>query len=173
MITVERVKLGEIPQVKKVLSRTWKDTYGSFYSDEAIRKITSSWHSPKVLTAQAKDPKFYFAVAKDKKRNIVGLITVRKLSKDAAFMGRLYVDPSYQRKGIGMHLLKSALRHFSGIKTMKLECEKQNNKACAFYLKQGFKVVGEKGETVEGVTMKTVVMEKKFGRHKPQYNRGC
>lgn len=52
------------------------------------------------------------------------------------------------------------LNHFPDINVVFLECEKQNEKACKFYLKQGFKIIKEKEENIEGTVIKTVEMKK-------------
>lgn len=159
MITIEKVTREEIPELKQLLSYVWKDTYGELYPSEVIEKITSVWHDPKALAEQAADPDTFFAVAKEEGK-IVGLITVRKIDDITAFMSRLYIHPQHQRKGIGTQLMHAALNHFPSVKVLRLECEKQNDKACSFYTKQGFKIIGEKEEVVEGFHVKTVGMEK-------------
>ncbi len=159
MINIEKVPPEEILEVKNLLSYVWKDTYGALYPPDIIEKITSIWHDPKALVQQAANPDTFFAVAKEEGK-IVGLITVRKIDENTAFMSRLYIHPRHQRKGIGAHLMNAALKRFPSIKLLRLECEKQNDKACAFYTKQGFKIVGEKEEVVEGFPVKTVEMEK-------------
>lgn len=161
MITIEKVTQEEIPEVKQLLSYVWKDTYGELYPPDIIEKITSVWHDPKALAEQAADPNTFFAVAKEEGK-IVGLITARKIDDTTAFMGRLYIHPQHQRKGIGSQLMHAVLNHFPSVKVLRVECEKQNDKACSFYLKQGFKVTKEKEENIEGVTMKTVEMEKEL-----------
>lgn len=161
MITVEKVTREEIPEVKQLLSYVWKDTYGELYPPEVIEKITSVWHDSKALAEQAADPDTFFAVAKEEGK-IVGLITARKIDDTTAFMSRLYIHPHYQRKGIGTQLMHTALNHLPSVKVLRLECEKQNDKACSFYLKQGFKVTKEKEEIIGGIAMKTVEMEKEL-----------
>jgi len=148
MISISKVKLEDLPQAKELLSHTWKATYGSYYSDEQIEKVKKEWHNLENLTAQAKDPRTYFAVAKDDNHKIIGLITVLKIDDLTAFMGRIYIHPDYQSKGIGSELLNSAFEHFSTVEKFRVECEKRNNKACTFYLKRGFKIVEEKGNDV-------------------------
>ncbi|MBI4226469.1 GNAT family N-acetyltransferase [Candidatus Roizmanbacteria bacterium] len=162
MFTISQIEPDEIKAAKDVLSLTWRDTYEKYFSEEASEKITKKWHNPKFLTSLLKSSNVYFAKALDKKDNIIGVIIVRKNEGNALFLYSLYVHPHYQGKGIGSQLLNSALDHFSAGKKLRVECQKQNTKACGFYLKQGFKIVGEKDEEVEGVKMKTVVFEKKL-----------
>lgn len=161
MIIIDKVKPEEILKVKDLLSLTWKDTYGKNYSQEAIEKITSSWHDPKLLTAQAANPDIYFAAAKEDGK-ITGVITVRKVDENTARLNRLYIHPGHQGKGIGSKLMSSSLEYFSGVKKLQAQCEKKNGNACAFYLKKGFKIVGERDETIEGTKVQTVEFEKKL-----------
>ncbi len=161
MIEVQRAQVEEVPEIKRVLSSTWIDTYGEIYSEEAIQKITSRWHAPELLASQIQNPDFFFGVAKEN-GVIVGLTTVRKLDKETLFMYRLYISPDRQRQGIGSRLLDEALRIFPGIKRIKLEVEERNHKAISFYEKMGFKEVGRKVEEVEGEKRPLIEMEKKL-----------
>ncbi|MBI4170292.1 MAG: GNAT family N-acetyltransferase [Candidatus Aenigmarchaeota archaeon] len=163
MIKIQKVKLDEIPKAKRLLSYTWVDTYGSFFSKEAIRKITRVWHHPKTLAIQAKNPDIFFGVAKTEKGKIVGLVTVRKIKDSKIFMNRLYVHPKYQRKGIGKKLMDKAARHFRARK-IRLEVEEKNKKGLNFYLKNGFRKIRKKIEVIEGQKMITIVMEKRIKR---------
>lgn len=39
MITIHKVTQEDIPEVKQVLSHTWKDTYGSFLSQTGVYQV--------------------------------------------------------------------------------------------------------------------------------------
>jgi len=160
MITISQVTTKDIPLVKRLLSYTWNDTYSDFYPIKVIKKITSVWHDPKKLAQQAADQNIFFAMAKNEQGELIGLITIRKTDENTMFISRLYIHPEHQRKGIGTQLMQTALNYFPKLKLLKLECEKQNNKACSFYLKHGFKIIKEKEESIEGILIKTVEMEK-------------
>ena len=160
MITIHKVQQADIPEVKYVLSHTWKDTYGSFLSEKTIDKVTTIWHDPEALASQAQHPDTYFAIAKDTSGKIVGLITVRKIDDKAIFMNRLYIHPDHQRQGIGSKLYELAIKNFPTAKVMRLEVEEENKKGLSFYRKQGFGEVERKIDEIEGETLKTIVMEK-------------
>jgi ribosomal protein S18 acetylase RimI-like enzyme len=160
MITIEKVTAKDIPEVKQLLSYTWKDTYGSFLSAKIIEKVTTVWHNPEALRSQAENTAIYFAVAKDENRKIVGLITVGRFDKESLHLGRLYVHPEAQRQGIGSQLLTAALKAFPNTKVMRLEVEEENKKGVSFYHKQGFIEIERKLDEVEGEKMISIVMEK-------------
>ena len=161
---IEAIQPEDIPMVKNLLSETWKATYGKDYPPEVIEKITSDWHAPEKLLAQSRDKNIYFAAAKVD-RVIAGIITVRRNADNSLFMSRIYVDPRYQGQRIGTKLMESAFAYFPGATVMRLECEKQNTAACGFYLKQGFRKIKEKEETIKGITMKTVEYEKQLQKN--------
>ena len=127
-ITVQKVALDEIPQVKKLLSYTWSDTYGSFLSKRTREKVTAVWHHPEHLKARAQNPASYFATAQDETGKTVGLVTVRKISADTIFMNRLYVHPRHQRQGIGKHLLETAIKAFPAVRKLQLEVEEKQHR---------------------------------------------
>lgn len=162
MVTVQRARVEEVPEIKQVLTETWVDTYGTFLSQDTIQKVTTVWHDPQLLASQVEDPEVFFGVAKDEGNTILGLVTVRRLGDDAAAMSRLYVSPQYQRKGIGSRLLQASMVAFPGTRRLLLEVEEQNQKGLSFCRKQGFQEISRKEETVEGETLKVVEMERQL-----------
>jgi ribosomal protein S18 acetylase RimI-like enzyme len=160
MINIEKVTVKDIPEVKQLLSYTWKDTYGSFLSAKTIEKVTTVWHHPEALKSQAENPAIYFAVAKDENSRIVGLITVGRIDQKSVHMGRLYVHPDVQRQGIGSQLFTAALKAFPNAQVMRLEVEEENKKGVSFYYKLGFREVEVKIDDIDGEEMRGIVMEK-------------
>jgi ribosomal protein S18 acetylase RimI-like enzyme len=76
----------------------------------------------------------------EEKGLVIGFITAKedKDSESKAYMPELYIDSSYQRKGIGKKLLKKLQDKYSEI---TLSVYKQNNKAFHWYTKHDFKVI--------------------------------
>lgn len=66
--------------------------------------------------------------------NIKGFIAIQ-----GSYVDRLYVDPAFQRQGVGAALIQFAKEtHPTGI---ELRTHQQNKRACAFYEKLGFEAV--------------------------------
>ncbi|MCZ0938315.1 MAG: GNAT family N-acetyltransferase [Caldilineaceae bacterium] len=162
MISVQPANVDEVQKIKQVLSDTWIDTYSSFLPVEVIHKITSLWHSPEGLAAEIEDERVCFRVAKDDHGAILGLVTAGRPSDEVVYIGRLYVLPGHQRKGIGAKLLDACVTYFSGFQTLRLEVEAQNEKGMAFYRKQGFTETSRKEDEIEGISLVVVEMEKKI-----------
>ena len=159
-VTIHRAQPDDIPEAKQLLSETWIDTYGSYLSERAIQRVTSVWHDPKRLAAEAQHPQIYFAIAKEASGQIIGLTTVRQLDDEVIFMSRLYVHPTYQRKGIGAQLLHAAIEAFPGAKRLRLEVEAQNRKGRAFYRKHAFHEIGTRSISIEDDVLDGLVMER-------------
>ena len=66
-------------------------------------------------------------------------ITKGFIALQGSYIDRLYIDPVFQRQGIG-----SALLHFARKKHpagLELSTHQQNRRACSFYEKHGFEAV--------------------------------
>ena len=159
MITVQPAEVDEVQEIKQVLSDTWIDTYRAFMPLEVIHKITALWHKPETLATEIENNNVYFAVAKDEKGAILGLLTAGRRSHDIVSIGRLYVLPAHQRRGIGGQLLADCIATFPGTRQIRLEVEAENGKGLAFYRRAGFNELSRKQETIEGITLTAIEMQ--------------
>jgi ribosomal protein S18 acetylase RimI-like enzyme len=160
MISIERANVEDVPEVKQVLSETWRATYSSFLSQATINTVTSVWHSPNQLATEIQNPRIFFGVAKTSDGMIIALTTVGQISDDTIVLSRLYVHPQYQRQGIGRQLLQAGITTFPMARTIRLEVEKNNQSAYTFYHNHGFRETESKEERLEGDVIKVLVMEK-------------
>lgn len=160
MVSIERATVEDVPEIKQVLSETWRATYSPFLSPATIDTVTSVWHSPDQLAAEIQNPRIFFGVAKTENAAIVGLTTVGQITEDTVVLSRLYVHPEYQRQGIGSQLLRAGITAFPSVHTIRLEVEENNQSAYTFYYKHGFRETERKEEHVEGDVIKVQVMEK-------------
>ncbi|MBQ0710825.1 MULTISPECIES: GNAT family N-acetyltransferase [unclassified Ochrobactrum] len=75
-----------------------------------------------------------------------------------SFIGGLFVDPDVQGRGIGQILIHHALA-LKG--ELSLEVYADNERACRFYSRLGFKVAGERAEDDDGLPFRNIQMELK------------
>jgi ribosomal protein S18 acetylase RimI-like enzyme len=67
----------------------------------------------------------------------LGFASIKKVEGDSWFVNKLYVETTEQRRGMGRFLLEELIET-QGIKTMRLQVNRQNYKAINFYFKMGF-----------------------------------
>lgn len=164
MVIIERANIEDVPEIKRVLSETWIATYSPFLSQATINTVTSVWHSPKQLALEIQNPHIFFGVARIADGTMAGLTTMGQRTDDTIMLSRLYVDPQYQRHGIGSKLLHASIAAFPAARIILLEVEEHNQQAHAFYLRHGFRDMESKEERVHSDVIKVIVMAK----HLPQ-----
>lgn len=163
MITIAEAAVGDIPLIRRVLATTWRATYRSFLSDDAIDQVTSQWHSPEVLRREIDQSSTYVGIARSNEEGVVAMITAHETDR-LLFVSRLYVLPSLQRRGIGRLLLDASYAQFPRTRVVRLEVEEQNPHGRAFYRRLGFSEVERKSENVFGSLLQSIVMERDIVR---------
>jgi ribosomal protein S18 acetylase RimI-like enzyme len=161
MLMIRRAQVGDIPEIRSVLAVTWRDTYSSLLSASSITKVTSEWHSSKVLEAEINRSSTFLGVAESSSHEIVGMITAHS-HEELLVIARLYVLPGSQRQGIGEGLMKESYRAFPQAQRVQLVVEEQNPKGRAFYRKLGFREVGVKTDDIAGTVFNSIVLEKRI-----------
>lgn len=76
MVSIERATVEDVPEIKQVLSETWRATYGPFLSQATINTVTSVWHGLDRLAAEIQNPRIFFGVVKTESGAIIGLTTM-------------------------------------------------------------------------------------------------
>lgn len=161
MLTIERARVDDIDSIRRVLSETWLDTYGSCLSPSTIERVTTHWHDANLLRSQIEEPGNYFAVARDGGR-IVGLITVVGATPEELYLPRLYVHPEHQRRGIGSALLDAAIAAHPDAAVIRLAVERRNAKGLAYWRKQRFVETGTAEERIGTESMTVLTMERRL-----------
>jgi ribosomal protein S18 acetylase RimI-like enzyme len=124
-----------------MLIETWHATYDAWLGAEKVREITAAWHSPEQLAAQVDRPDSLFLLA-DAAGTLVGTGFANTVGEDGAVeIGRLYVLPHQQGRGIGSALLAALLAGFPAASRIHLDVEPRNAGAIRFYSRHGFAVV--------------------------------
>jgi len=162
MHKIAKVAFDDIHEVKELLNKTWSDTYQDIYPSTVTEMARTVWHHPDLLLEQSKNPYSYFAVAKDESNKIIGLITLHIDKEGEIFLTRLFVDPTFQRKGIGEALFLSGIETFSEAKKVTVEVDEKNIKGFNFYKKHGFKEVSRKEEEIAKHKANIITLQKTF-----------
>ncbi len=162
MITIDEVKVLDIPAVSNVIKTTWRDTYHEYLSPETSMKVTEFWLDPDILAYQISDPEVIFLAAKDETGTIVGVATALHIEPTTLQLVHLFVLPKKQRQGIGTLLLEQVAKKLDYIKTIRTEVEESNLRGLSFCTKLGFKKTGKKQDIVADTVLLATVMEKKL-----------
>lgn len=165
MVNIERATIEDVPEIKRVLSETWKATYGPWLSEETITTVTSVWHNPDQLALEIQNPNIFFGVARLPDGPIAGITTLGKHTDDTIMLFRLYIHPQYQRRGLGSNLLDAGIAAFPAARMILLEVEENNQQAYAFYLRHGFQDMERKEERVHSDVIKVIVMAKHLSQN--------
>lgn len=144
------------------MRETWDDTYGAYFAAGTLPTARRLWLDALPPESALQDPSIAFLLARDDARALLGFIVIRALRSGDAYVLRLYVRPSDQRRGVGTTLLAAAVAQFPLAPVVHLDVEAGNQKAVAFWNKHEFRESGRKKEMVAGVAISLIEMEKRL-----------
>jgi len=166
-IIVRRARCGDLTDVARLLAETWHATYDDWLGSDRVREITRAWHGPGQLAAQAEASQAVFLVAQAGAQagtafaDMAGTAFAHMDGTAQAEIGRLYVHPRWQGRGIGGMLLEGVMAAMPDIARFHLDVDPRNTRAIAFYTHHGFAVTGRGDDGGgEGSGLEHLVMER-------------
>jgi ribosomal protein S18 acetylase RimI-like enzyme len=142
-IRIRPAKPKDILDILEIRQQTWLDTYQSRkyrVSSKDVLKMTEI-NSKRILRLKSqltrKKSKTWVAEVKGR---IVGFARAGKYFTKPNYVGSLYVLPAFQRKGIGVELMKKMFSWFRKGNSIALRVAVYNKKAINFYKKFGFEI---------------------------------
>jgi ribosomal protein S18 acetylase RimI-like enzyme len=160
VIRIERATSSSSDAIAHVMRETWDDTYGAYFTTDTLLTARRLWLDALPPESALQDPSITFLLAWNDASVLVGFIAVRALRSGDAYVLRLYVRPSDQRCGVGAALLGAAIAEVPLAPVIRLDVEVGNKKAVAFWDKNEFRESGRRKETVAGVEISLIEMEK-------------
>ncbi len=142
-IYIDQASPEDAERLSALIRRTLRECNLSDYSEEEIGRLCDLY-SPDGISSVISSRQFYIAEAEGSAAGCAAL-EVNKDEPAAAWITAVFVDPVYQKKGLGkvlMDLLESSAIS-QGVSILKLG---SSITAHDFYLKLGFKDISE-GET--------------------------
>ena len=137
---IRTVDRDDIEAIRDLLVETWHATYDGIYGKERVAAINRDWHSAQALRKRMSKPYSEFVIADDGE-DILGVAFASMGEERIASLHQLYVNPNAQSRGTGTALLIEMESAFPMAAKMRLEVEEANEKAIAFYQKQGYRQV--------------------------------
>ena len=159
MIRIERATLAAYDAIHRMMSETWEDTYGCYFTAAQLPEARRLWLDALPLESALADPNLFFILAWDEAA-LLGFIVAQLLDSNDLFLLRVYVHPAHQRRRIGTMLVNQAVTAFPDASAIRLDVEEGNKRGVAFWKQQGFLATGRKPMTVAGVSISLVAMEK-------------
>jgi ribosomal protein S18 acetylase RimI-like enzyme len=138
---IKPIALETVPQLKRLLHAVWSITYRDTLGQPLIDELSGDLHADEKLNGEIVDySKLSLgAFVGDK---LIGHVMVVFEEPDNIYVGRLYVDPAFQSKGVGRALMGAAEAGFEGATTATLEVFETSKGAIEFYKKMGYQQVG-------------------------------
>jgi len=150
-INIKRVKLSDVNQLQEISRRTFSKAFSDVNTEEDMNKYLTENLSLERLIGELsnKDSEFYFAIVDE---NIIGYLKLNSgqaqtdLRDDKALeIERIYVLPDYHGKHVGQSLYQKAteVAKQKDADYVWLGVWENNQKAIAFYKKNGFVAFGK------------------------------
>jgi ribosomal protein S18 acetylase RimI-like enzyme len=131
----------DLQAISDLLVAAWHHTYDGIYGVDKVDTILRDWHSVKVLRQRLNKPQSEFFLADDG-ADLGGMAYAAMQGDTIAQLHQLYVHPEFQDRGVGKMLLVEAECNFPLAQKMRLEVEEANDKAKAFYERNGYSQIG-------------------------------
>lgn len=146
------------------------DTYATDGVRPDLAREAFEVYSVEAFAARLREPSRRFLLAEEGAALLgfaEGLMTSRPAPAGSivgAELVRLYVQPRFQRQGIGRGLLKQfeAAAEATGLPGAWLTAWERNDRACRFYVAQGYEDVGATTYTFQGNTYGNRVFAKRW-----------
>lgn len=152
---------SDVPAIRSVAQRGWKNTYEGIISEETIDRALSEWYDGEtVRRAIESDAVGYFVAERD--GEVVAYASgSRRDDQSVGTLNSIYVDPDSWGEGIGTTLLdriESFCRE-RGCERMDIRVLSENEVGRSFYRKHGYEAAETRqvelfGETVDDTTLR-------------------
>lgn len=128
--------------IRDLAADVWPKTFANILSPEQIAYMMKMMYAPEVMTKELSDG-FLFAVLQ-LNGTPCGYMVFSPYpepdSKEEAKLHKLYLLEAYQGRGLGQQMLQYVMHRCktAGFQTLRLNVNKQNQKAIKAYLRAGF-----------------------------------
>lgn len=160
-VTIREANPADVPEIREIAQRGWREAYGSFLADETIETAMAEWYTPGTISERMERDGRIFLVA-ERDGSVVGFAGggPSESSPNAVILGALYVDPDSWRAGTGSRLLDrfEADAAERGYSLLRFDVLGANEVGLSFYRARGFESV----ETLESELFGETVTEHVF-----------
>lgn len=150
-----------IPEIQTVARESWHATYDDILGADSVEQVVDGWYAADGLEQSIERDDGQFLVA-EQDGKVVGFAQgVLGEKDDAAQLPRIYVQSDFWGEGIGSELLSGveSWANENGAGRLRLVVLAYNEVGNGFYEKQGYRVVAEREEELEGESVVEYVRE--------------
>ena len=166
MIKIEKISLKDLQRIIELAEKTWEPTYKEILSKEQLIYMFEMMYSENVLRKRMLNGNDFY-ISKINQID-VGFLETVKNDEYKLYISKIYVDPNYQKKGIGKYLIEFLEKKAISMKFKSLKLNvNRYNPAQHFYTRIGFRI--EKQIDIEignGYLMEDYIMEKELLENK-------
>ncbi len=166
MIKIEKISLKDLQRIIELAEKTWEPTYKEILSKEQLIYMFEMMYSEDVLRNRMLNGNDFY-ISKINQID-VGFLETVKNDEYKLYISKIYVDPNYQKKGIGKYLIEFLEKKAISMKFKSLKLNvNRYNPAQHFYTRIGFRI--EKQIDIEignGYLMEDYIMEKELLENK-------
>lgn len=140
-IKIRPAVAGDASGIEKVARRTWGSTYADVILPENRERLLNRFYSRAALQrAVAQNRSWFFVAARQQEITGFAQFILREEEKSGE-LSRIYVQPEWQRVGVGGRLLAEGLAALAreGVERILVVVEKNNIIGRSFYEKNGFR----------------------------------
>lgn len=135
---IRRARVGDLPEVREVAERSWRETYRGILSPGEIQRLLDSWYSEPALRSSVRGDESTLFVA-ERAGECVGYGEWGDRGSGPEIF-RLYVAPGYWREGVGSRLLGALESEMGrrGVEAARLYVHRENEVGRSFWEKAGY-----------------------------------
>ena len=138
MLSITNATIKDIPAIREMAMAVWPQTYTPIVGEEQVAYMLRLFYSPEALKQQMEQGHQFIICTSDGQQ--VAFAAWSEIETNIAKLHKLYILPNQQGKGIGKamtnHIVNELKKH--GVSELRLNVNKYNLPAMAFYEKMGF-----------------------------------
>ena len=141
--TFRKANVADIPQLIALAKEIWLPTFSVYFSESELSSLFSGMYNTERITADLQNPQYGFYIVEDFAQKKIGYFAV-VIKADYLKLDKIYVSLKLQGRGIGKWIFNEVIRQArnSNLHSIRLNVNRRNEAAIAFYKKLGFNIIG-------------------------------
>lgn len=143
-LSFEKVTEDNFPMILPLAERIWQNTYSTIISQEQIAYMLPMMYSKERVFTEITDEYVWELLLLD--NVLLGYLNYKLMPDNRVFLSKIYLDAEKQKKGLGYFMLQHVIEYAKqkNASAVYLTVNKNNEKAIAFYERNGLKCIESK-----------------------------